>query len=83
MRPCRLYKLKNLVIKPIWTPAKKSNINSERDRCSFSFLNQALPIVNDLASDDKELVTIQPTMVSVRSVTPTPPLTSPNKFGRS
>ncbi|XP_060856099.1 uncharacterized protein LOC132933844 [Metopolophium dirhodum] len=57
---------------------KKSNINSERDRCSFSFLNQTLSNVNDLASDDKELVTIQPTIISVRSVTPTPPLTSPN-----
>lgn len=57
---------------------KKSNINSERDRCSFSFLNQTLSNVNDLASDDKELVNIQPTIISVRSVTPTPPLTSPN-----
>lgn len=57
---------------------KKSNVNSDRDRCSFSFLNQTLSNVNDLTSDDKELVTIQPTIVSARSVTPTPPLTSPN-----
>lgn len=57
---------------------KKSILNNERDRCSFSFLNQTLSNVNDLASDDKELVTIQPTIISVRSVTPTPPLTSPN-----
>ncbi|CAH1731451.1 unnamed protein product [Aphis gossypii] len=57
---------------------KKSNTNSERDRCSFSFLNQTLSNVNDLANDDKESVTIQPTIISVRSVTPTQPLTSPN-----
>lgn len=57
---------------------KKSSINSERDRCSFSFLNQTMSNVNDLASDDKEPVTIQPPLISVRSVTPTPPLTSPN-----
>jgi len=57
---------------------KKSNTNSERDRCSFSFLNQTLSNVNDITNDDKESVTIQPTIISVRSVTPTPPLTSPN-----
>ncbi|XP_025195640.1 uncharacterized protein LOC112594844 [Melanaphis sacchari] len=62
---------------------KKSNINSERDRCSFSFLNQTLSNVNDLANDDKEPVSIQPTIISVRSVTPTPPLTSPNNSNTS
>ncbi|XP_026815820.1 protein PF14_0175-like [Rhopalosiphum maidis] len=62
---------------------KKSNINTERDRCSFSFLNQTLSNVNDLANDDKEPVTIQPTIISVRSVTPTPPLTSPNNNNAS
>lgn len=57
---------------------KKSDMNSEQDRCSFSFLNHTLSNIDDLASDDKELVSIQPTIISVRSVTPTPPLTSPN-----
>jgi len=53
---------------------KKSSINNEEDRCSFSFLNQTLS--NDLSSEEKEPVTASPTIISVRSVTPTPPVTS-------
>lgn len=55
---------------------KKSNINNERDRCSFSFLNQTLS--NDLGSEEKEPVIIPSTIITVRSATPTPLVTSPN-----
>lgn len=55
---------------------KKSNINNERDRCSFSFLNQTLS--NDLTSEEKEPVIIPSTIMTIRSSTPTPPVTSPN-----
>lgn len=53
---------------------KKSNVNNERERCSFSFLNQ--PLSNDLPSEEKDPV--PSTIISVRSVTPTPSVTSPN-----
>lgn len=55
---------------------KKSNVNNERERCSFSFLNQTLSNVNDLANEEKE--SVPSTIISVRSVTPTPSVTSPN-----
>lgn len=55
---------------------KKSNINNERDRCSFSFLNQTLS--NDLTSDDKDPVLIPSTIMTIRSSTPTQPVTSPS-----
>lgn len=57
---------------------KKSNINNERDRCSFSFINQTLPNVSDLATEEKEPVSIPSTSISVPSVTPIPTVTSPS-----
>lgn len=60
----------------IFSLNKKININNERDRCSFSFLNQSLS--NDLANEGKEPVVVSPTIITVRSVTPTPPMVSPN-----
>lgn len=60
----------------IFSLNKKINMNNERDRCSFSFLNQSLS--NDLANEGKEPVVVSPTIITVRSVTPTPPMVSPN-----
>lgn len=60
----------------IFSLNKKINMNNERDRCSFSFLNQSLS--NDLANEAKEPVVVSPTIITVRSVTPTPPMVSPN-----
>jgi hypothetical protein len=57
---------------------KKSNISNERDRCSFSFINQTLPNVSDLATEEKEPVSVPSTIISVRSVTPIPMVTSPS-----
>lgn len=55
---------------------KKSDLNNEGDHSSFSFLGQTLS--NDLSSEEKEPVTVPPTIIAVPSVTPTPPVTPPN-----
>lgn len=59
---------------------KKSNTDNQRDPCSFSFLNQTLSNVDDLENEEKELKTTPPSIISVRSVTPTPLVTSPNNI---
>lgn len=56
---------------------KKSSINNERDHCSFSFINQTLTNVSDLATEEKEPVSVPPTITSVCSVTDIPTVTSP------
>lgn len=63
---------------PLFPLNKKSNINHERDRCSFSFINQSLTNVSDLATEEKVPVSVPPSIISVRSVTPTPAVTSPS-----
>lgn len=56
---------------------KKSDLNGDGDHSSFSFLGQTLS--NDLSNEEKEEpVTISSSLIVVPSVTPTPPVTSPN-----
>lgn len=55
---------------------KKPNTTNERDRCTFSFLNQSLS--NNLTNEEKEPVGVSSSIISVRSITPTPAITSPN-----
>lgn len=54
---------------------KKLDINNGEDRCSFSFLNQTLSNAKDVSSEEKEQAAEPPID---RSVTPTPPASSPN-----
>lgn len=62
---------------------KKPNLNNQRDSCSFSFLNQSLSNVDELESEEKELRSSPSTIISVGSVTSTPPVTSPNNNSSS